>query len=313
MKLGGKSSFNAHAPGAGSYIWEDFNKVLQQNGINKRLTGTSSLWNLTPEEMQLLRDFAPKAWRELFDSDGHRNPEELVNAYIERAGMLDQLTEAINEKLTGYSWDNFRSSFVDTLKDLTSSTEDFADNIEDLLTNAILNSLINETYKDRIKALYDMIADAASNESEGGSSFTAGELQGIRETNEALAADLLAARNALKDAGVLKETSGSSSSRNSIMGQTITENTASLLSSYINAIRASTAMNQQSLVQLLQYVQAQHSQMSPIAQAQLQQLQSIASNTDLIAGFTRQNAQFVSDIKEQLRRFSNGTDKVYIQ
>ena len=313
LKLGGKSSFNAHAPGAGSYIWEDFNKVLQQNGINKRLTGTSSLWNLTPEEMQLLRDFAPKAWRELFDSDGHRNPEELVNAYIERAGMLDQLTEAINEKLTGYSWDNFRSSFVDTLKDLTSSTEDFAGNIEDLLTNAILNSLINETYKDRIKALYDMIADAASNESEGGSSFTAGELQGIRETNEALAADLVAARNALKDAGVLKETSGSSSSRNSIMGQTITENTASLLSSYVNAIRASTAMNQQSLAQLLQYVQAQHSQMTPLAQAQLQQLQSIASNTDLIAGFTRQNAQFVSDIKEQLRRFSNGTDKVHIQ
>ena len=312
LGLGGKSSFN-HFLNHSGIDWEAFNKVLQRNGYSNRVYSAGDLWNLSPEMMQLLRDYAPKAWAQLLNTDGESNPSDLLNEYIERAGKIDELTSSLNEKLTGYSWDNFKGSFVDTLKDLTSSTEDFADNIEDLLTNAILNSLVNETYKDRIKALYKMIADAASEESEGGSSFTAGELQGIRETNEALAADLLAARNALKDAGVLKETSGSSSSRNSIMGQTISENTASLLSSYINAIRASTAMNQQSLAQILQYLQTQHSQITPIVQAQLQQLQSIASNTDLIAGFTRQNAQFVSDIKEQLRRFSNGADKVHIQ
>ena len=313
LKMGGKHSFNAYAPGAGSYVWEDFNRVLKQNGINKLINDTTSLWSLTPEEMQLLRDFAPKAWRELFDSDGHQNPEELVNAYIERAGMLDQLTDALNEKLTGYSWDNFKGSFVDTLKDLTSTTEDFADNIEDLLTNAILNSLVNEAYKDRIKALYGMIADAAGEDSEGGTAFTSGELQGIREANEALAADLIAARNALVEGGVLKETESSgSSSRNAIMGQQITESTASLLGGYINAIRADTSVNRLTLTQILGAVQGIQ-QMPDIAQAQLQQLQELASHARLIAENTRQNAQYAADIKDQLRKFATGAEKVYIR
>jgi hypothetical protein len=313
LKMGGKHSFNAYAPGAGSYVWEDFNRVLKQNGINKLINDTTSLWSLTPEEMQLLRDFAPKAWRELFDSDGHQNPEELVNAYIERAGMLDQLTDALNEKLTGYSWDNFKGSFVDTLKDLTSTTEDFADNIEDLLTNAILNSLVNEAYKDRIKALYAMIADAAGEDSEGGTAFTSGELQGIREANEALAADLIAARNALVESGVLKETESSgSSSRNTIMGQEITENTASMLSGYINAIRADTSVNRLTLTQILGAVQGIQ-QMPAIAQAQLQQLQELAGHARLIAENTRQNAQYAADIKDQLRKFATGAEKVYIK
>ena len=313
LKLGGKHSFNAEAPDATWAGWSAFNRLLQKYGYNSRVSSAESFWNLTPEEMRLLKDFAPTEWRQLFDTDGHKSPEDLVNEYIERAGNLDELTNALNEKLTGYDWDGFKSSFVDTLKDLTSTTEDFADNIEDLLTNAILNSLINETYKDRIKALYQMIADAAGEDSEGGSTFTAGELQGIREANEALAADLIEARNALKDAGVLKETDGRSSSRNSIMGQTITENTASLLSGYINAIRADTSVNRETLTQLLQIIQQGGAQTQYMAQAQLRELQQITSNTNLIADFTRQNAQYASDIKDQLRRFANGVDKMAIK
>ena len=309
LKLGGKHSFNAEAPDATWEGWNVFNRLLQRNGYNSRVSSAESFWNLTPEEMRLLKDFAPTEWRKLFDTDGHNSPEDLVNEYIERAGNLDELTNALNEKLTGYDWGSFKSSFVDTLKDLTSTTEDFADNIEDLLTNAILNSLVNETYKDRIRALYQMIADAASDESEGGSSFTAGELQGIREANESLAEDLINARNALKDAGVLKESDSDSSRRGTIMGQTITENTAGLLAGYINAMRADVSTNRESLTQLIQVMQTQ-AQMPMIAQAQLQELQSIVRNTDLIADFTRQNAQYAADIKDQLHRFALGTDKI---
>ena len=311
LKLGGKSSFNANAPGAGSSVWSDFNRVLQQNGINKILTGTSSLWSLTPEEMQLLRDFSPKAWRELFDSDGHKNPEELVNAYIERAGMLDELTSALNEKLTGYDWSNFKSSFVETLKDLTSKTEDFADNIEDLITNAILNSLINETYKDRIKALYQMIADAASDESEGGSSFTAGELQGIREANESLAADLVNARKALLESGVIKEKADSGSSSSSMSGniKSVSEQTADLLASYINAIRATSATGQQLLSELAQTTQ----QLSPIAQAQLDHLREIARTNNLIADNTQKNVELVERIESILHQSQIGSMPLHVK
>lgn len=287
--------------------WKTFNRILQQHGYSSRVSSAGSFWHLTPEEMRLLKDFAPTEWRQLFDTDGHHSPEDLVNEYIERAGNLDELTNALNEKLTGYDWGSFKSSFVDTLKDLTSTTEDFADNIEDLLTNAILNSLVNETYKDRIRALYQMIADAASDESEGGSSFTAGELQGIREANESLAEDLINARNALVESGVLKEKSDSGS-RNTIMGATITENTASLLSGYINAIRADTSVNREALTQIAQAMQIQR-EMPETCKAQLQQLEQIARNTYA----TAQNTAMIKDIYDQFRKVCIGSDSIKIR
>ena len=309
LKLGGKSSFNANAPGASWKGWEEFNAVLQRYGFASRVSSAESVWNLTPEEMKLLRDFAPSAWAELFNTDGHRSPEELVNEYIEHSGAIDELAEALNEKLTGYDWGNFKSSYVDTLKDLTSSTEDFADNIEDLLTNAILNSLVNETYKDRIKALYKMIADAASDDSEGGSMFTAGELQGIREANESLAEDLINARNALIESGVLKENSGSSSSRGTIMGATITEETASLLAGYINAIRADSSTNREMIANYYPQFLNAINQNNVIANAQLQQMNQIAQNTLATAN----NTTKISEIYDILHRVTLGGDAVKIK
>jgi len=309
LKLGGKSSFNANAPGATWEGWKTFNRILQQYGYSNRVSSAGSFWHLTPEEMRLLKDFAPTEWRQLFDTDGHHSPEDLVNEYIERAGNLDELTNALNEKLTGYDWGSFKSSFVDTLKDLTSTTEDFADNIEDLLTNAILNSLVNETYKDRIRALYQMIADAASDESEGGSTFTAGELQGIREANENLAEDLINARNALVESGVLKEKSDGSSSRGTIMGETIREQTASLLGGYINAIRADVSVDREMIAQYYPQFLATMGQYNIIAQTQLRQLEAIAKNTYT----TAENTAMIKDIYDTFRRVVNGAERIHIK
>lgn len=309
LGLGGKSSFR-HFLNNGFSGWNEFNNVLAQNGYKTRVRTADDIWNLTPEQMQLLRDYAPRAWAELLNTDGESNPSDLLNDYIERAGKIDELTSALNEKLTGYSWDSFKGSYVDTLKDLTSTTENFADNIEDLLTNAILNSLVNEAYKDRIKKLYKMIADAASDESEGGSSFTSGELQRIRDYNEQLANDLVAARDALVQSGAIRETNGNSSSSVGNSIKSVSEQTADVLASYINAIRATSALNQQSLTQIATHVQQQ---ITPIAQAQLQQLQSLVQSNNLIEANTRRNAQLVEHIDDILRRVINGADKIHIK
>ena len=309
LGLYGKSSFR-HYLNNGFSGWNEFNNVLAQNGYKTRVRTADDIWNLTPEQMQLLRDYAPRAWAELLNTDGESNPSDLLNAYIERAGKIDELTSALNEKLTGYSWDSFKGSYVDTLKDLTSTTENFADNIENLLTNAILNSLVNEAYKDRIQKLYKMIADAASDESEGGSSFTSGELQRIRDYNEQLANDLVAARDALVQSGAIRETNGNSSSSVGNSIKSVSEQTADVLASYINAIRATSALNQQSLSQIAMQVQQQ---ITPIAQAQLQQLQSLVQSNSLIEANTKRHAQLVEHIDDILRRVINGVDKIYIK
>lgn len=308
LGLGGRHSFNDYL-NDGFNGWSDFNKVLEQFGYNTRVQLAGDIWNLTPEQMKLLRDYAPKAWADLLKTDGESNPSELLDAYIERAGKIDELTSALNEKLTGYDWGSFKSSFVDTLKDLTSSTENFADNIENLLTNAILNSLVNEAYKVRIKALYDMIADAAGENSEGGTAFTSGELQGIREANKSLAEDLINARNALVESGVLKENTGSSSSKGTIMGETIREQTANLLGGYINAIRADVSVNRAMIA--LYYPQFFHQlqENNITVNAQLQQLNQIATNTYT----TAKNTAMIGEIYSILHRVTLGGDAVKVK
>lgn len=75
----------------------------------------------------------------------------------------------------------------------------------------------------------------------------------------------------------LKDTDTSSSSLgNGIKG--VTENTADLLASYINAIRADVSVNRITLAQILMHVQNQ-SEMPAIARSQLEELRRIADST----------------------------------
>lgn len=306
LGLGGKHSFNAYLndKGSGWYGWRDFTRVMKENGYDKIIQSAGDIWNLSPEMMKLLRDYAPQAWAELLNTDGEANPEELIDDYIARAGAIDELTSALNEKLTGYTWDGFKSSYVDMLKNLDSTNQDFADNMEEMLTSAILNSLVNEAYKDRIQALYKMIADAASDESEGGSQFTQNELAAIRLANETLSDDLLQARQNLIDAGVLKQTgSGSSSLGSSIKG--ISEQTGDLLASYVNAGRADLSVIRATLTPSIEALVKGQEQSFTIANAQLQTQNQMLHQLEIISGHTAaigEIRQFQQNIYDILHR-----------
>lgn len=207
--LGGKGSFNAHMAGNDWEGWQVFSNILKQhlgeNGVNHSSVNKNSFWSLTPEEMALLKQFAPKEWEALFNGDGHRNPEDLVNEYIDRAGKLEELTSSMNEKLTGYSWDGFLDAYKSMLKDLDSTTEDFADHIQELISNAIIESFVNsEAVKTKIHDLYMKIAKYASDESEGGTTLTEGEINDIKAANDDIANTLLAWREAAQQAGLIK-------------------------------------------------------------------------------------------------------------
>lgn len=199
LGLGGKHSFNDNSQGSGWAGWNEFNQILREHGYSSTVNSAGSMWNLTPEEMQLLRDFAPTRWAELFSTDGHRNPQDLVNEYIARSGKIDELTSALNKKLTGYSWDGFMDSYKSMLKNLDSTTEDFADHIQELITNALVESFVNETLKDDIKALYDYIAKA----SEDGM-IDAAEKARIEQMNQAISDKSLAWRENMQSSGMIK-------------------------------------------------------------------------------------------------------------
>lgn len=202
LGLGGKGSFNSYAPGNDWEGWETFTETLRRNGFNITVANTGDLWNLTPEQMQLLRDSNPAEWQQLFSGDGHKNPKDEVDEYIERAGTLKELTDALNEKLTGYTWDGFLNKYKEMLKDAESTTEDFADFINSTISDALTEAFVNEVLQDDIKALYDYIADAAPD------GLDEDEIEAIRKMNEAIAEKGVDWRDAMIQAGFIDTDSG---------------------------------------------------------------------------------------------------------
>ena len=220
--FGGKHSFNYFAKNASSWVWDSMNKALSEQGYTRQITSIGNrdnpndFWNLSPEEMKAIRTYANEAWRELFSSDGHRNPEELVNEYIERAGSLDKLKDQLNEKLTGFSWEGFRNNYLSVLQDMKSDTNDFAKNINNILSKSILESLVNKKYNQRIKEIQNMVAKAAED-----GTITVEEANAIRNANKNLSDDMLRDREQLISKGLLvddqtKEQSASANGASSI-------------------------------------------------------------------------------------------------
>lgn len=231
LGLGGRKSFNNKANNNKDVWLYAFNQALRDNGVNKTLASAQDVWNLTPEEMKILQDFSPKAWAAFFNkgSKGEANPKSLVEDYISQAGALDSLTDALNEKLTGYTWDGFRNSYTSLLKDLKSETTDFGDFINTTISNAIIESLITSPdVQARIKNIYKMIADATDASSAGGEDITKDEADAIRAENESLANDLLNERKKLEDIGLIQPTESSQSATGKAI-EAITADQASTL------------------------------------------------------------------------------------
>ena len=197
LGLGGKGGFNKHSPDSGWEGWDAFTETLRKNGFNITVDSTGDLWNLTPEQMELLRDSNPKEWQKLFSGDGHKNPKSAVEEYIERAGTLEELTDALNEKLTGYTWDGFLEKYKEMVRSAEDITEELGDFISETVTDALIESFVNEELKDDIKELYEYIADAAAD------GISEEEKARIEAMNSAIADKAESWREAMTDSGMI--------------------------------------------------------------------------------------------------------------
>ena len=130
----------------------------------------------------------------------------------------EQLKEIANqekEAFTGVSFDEFRGSFVSMLSDLDATNQDFADNFEKYLQNAIFSSLIAGKYKQQIQELYDTWATKA----ESGGELTKDEAGILRNKYQDIINDMLAEREQImKDFGWESSSADSGSSQSPSSG-----------------------------------------------------------------------------------------------
>lgn len=118
-----------------------------------------------------------------------------IDKYSEQ---LQEIAEQEKEAFTGVSFDEFRDSFVSMLSDLDATNQDFADNFEKYLQNAIFSSLIAGKYKQQIQELYDTWATKA----ESGGELTKDEAGILRDKYQDIINDMLAEREQImKDFG----------------------------------------------------------------------------------------------------------------
>ena len=133
----------------GGFSQEQIDKLSSQ--IGRQWNG--DIWNLTPEEMKLLRSNVDM-WSQIQNTGkggyGGRLTDKLDD-YIDQAGKLEELTNQLYEGLTGISFDSMYSSFIDQLMDMEASAEDFADNVSEYFMRAMLSNKIGELYADKLE------------------------------------------------------------------------------------------------------------------------------------------------------------------
>ena len=137
---------------------------------------------------------------------------ENIDKYSEQ---LKEIAEQEKEAFTGVSFDEFRDSFTSMLSDLDATNQDFADNFEKYLQNAIFSSLIAGKYKQQIQELYDTWATKA----ESGGELTKDEAGILRDKYQDIINDMLAEREQImKDFGWESSSADSGSSQSPSSG-----------------------------------------------------------------------------------------------
>ena len=186
----------------GGYASELY-KYVNQNGNYNDIT--NALLGASADQLRNVRDNMWAFWAGL-DAE-FRNALEQIIACDDQ---IDDLGEKMNEVMTGVDFSSFQNSFVDMLNDLDSTNQDFADNFEKYLQNAVFSSLIANKYKSKIEALYKDWTEKA----DGG--LTTDEVDKLRQDYQNIINDMLAEREQIMNSfGWESSSSGSSQSPSS--------------------------------------------------------------------------------------------------
>lgn len=150
-------SFNYYWRG---YSQEQIDRLSAQMG--RKWNG--DIWNLSPEEMKMLRSNVDM-WKMLQDTGkggyGGRVAEKL-DKYIEQAGKLKEITDALYENLTTTTKDNVFDDFLNSLYSLADGSEkvfdEIADNWQIMVNKMAVNNIVGSKFQKNLEAWYENLA-----------------------------------------------------------------------------------------------------------------------------------------------------------
>lgn len=152
LGIGGTHSSSSHInDNISAAEWERISQLL-----GKSVRGAGDFFSLTSEEMYRVATELTDIYSRIKDyaDDGYRDAAQFMDTYIQYWRQLEDLQNAYYEKMTSVSFDSIESDFKNALLDMDSDAEDFADNFEKYLQQAIINSLVSDKYKPLLESWY---------------------------------------------------------------------------------------------------------------------------------------------------------------
>lgn len=212
------------------YEWDQWDEFARSIGMDPNDIGyrMNEIFSLTADQLERLKEMAPDFWAKLTADE---SVKEYLDAIIEGGERIEEIQQQIQEQLTQVSFDSMRDAFYDTLLDMESDSQDFADDFSAYLQKAILMTNLTGTYDKRLQDWYDKFANYNK---EGG--INTDEYKDLQEEWNKIVEDALAERDALKD--IFGWTSSSSSTQEGRAGTitSMTEETAGRLEGIGNAM-----------------------------------------------------------------------------
>ena len=132
--------------------------------------------------------------------DNKKDVQEYLNKIIECGDALEENKKAMQETFTGMSFDAFFDSFKSLVTDMSSTFSDMTDEFGENLRKSILENLLANKYKERLQTLYDDWVKAADSDGNGTFDLDASESAALRESQKALAEEIIRERDALAEA-----------------------------------------------------------------------------------------------------------------
>lgn len=233
--------------------WEEISKYA-----NETVTSIQDMYNLDPSQLKEIMTNMPTEWAKI-----DKNIREALESIIEYGDKAQEYTIALGEALTNISLDDLTNDFEGMLQDMDSKSEDFAENFEEYMRNAIIRSMMVGTYAEELENWYNNFKERIKDD----------ELS--EQDVEALRQEYMDIVNrALEERGRLTSVIGEAARQGDLSAlqqgiQGITETTANALEAYMNSVSQQVYYQSSLLESINTFLQGFNNDVSVATQAQM--------------------------------------------
>lgn len=200
--------------------WEKISKLA-----GKSITQVQDLYNLEPEKLKAIMEGAPVEWSKI-TTEIRESLEKVIEYGVDK---VNEYADALKEALTSISLDDLTSDFEDMLKDMDNDSKNFAENFEEYMRNAIIRTMMTNTYNKALEGWYKDFQEKISD-----NSLSKDDVNDLREDYMRIVNQALNDRDRLLSVVGNSKNGELSSLQQGIQG--ITEDQAGALESYMNIV-----------------------------------------------------------------------------